>query len=554
MHASATDAKLSADLEDVRQKLRALIEAGRVDEALDLVLALLAQVRDNHTTLSVRLHNALRALYGRKSEKMTSDQLALLFEQIAEPVPPGAQDIVAQAQADKDTSESDTVEQPAEPARPARGRRGRSPLPAHLPREERELRVPEPERRCGKCGADKQCIGWLVEGEMLEFVPAQFKVIVPRREKLACPNCPAEGVCTAPSDKVMERGRPGPGLLAHVVVSKGQDSLPLYRQCQMYERAGVSIAPSTLGEWFGFACEVVAPIAHAIRERVLESFVIRADDTGIRVLDRAHPKGVKLGHLWGYVGDDGLVAFDYTPSWEAKGPLAFLAQFRGFVQGDGYAGFKAGLERARGQPIIAEERRLGCGMHVRRKFEQAADAGDARGAVALAYFRKLYDVERACKDEALGAEGRKQRRDELSLPVLDELYAWIHQLHPRLVPGDKLHTATRYAINQEAVLRRCFDDGRFEIDNGEVERQLRRVALGRKNFLFAGSDKGAVRLATAYTLLGSCHMRGLNPLAYLADVIDKVQNGWPKSRLVELLPDAWTPPVVPSVAPASAPS
>jgi hypothetical protein len=267
--------------------------------------------------------------------------------------------------------------------------------------------------------------------------------------------------------------------------------------------------------------------------------VIRADDTGLRVLDRSHPKGVKLGHMWGYVSDDNLVAFDYTPTWEAKGPHNFLEGFRGFLQGDGYAGFKAGLTRERGDPIIAEERRLGCAMHIRRKFEQAADA---RGAIALAYFRKLYDIERSCKTEGVDFEARKSRRDQLSRPVVDELYRWIHELHPRLVPGTSLHAATRYAINQEPVFRRCFDDGRFEIDNGEVERQLRRIAIGRKNFLFAGSDAGASRLAVAYTLLGSCHMRGIDPLAYLTDVIDKLQNGWPRSQLSELLPDAWKSP------------
>lgn len=139
--------------------------------------------------------------------------------------------------------------------------------------------------------------------------------------------------------------------------------------------------------------------------------------------------------MWGYVGDNNLVVFDYTPTWEATGPRAFLRGFAGFVQGDGYAGFKTALTREDGDPIVDTRRRLGCGMHVRRKFEQAADAGDARGAIALAYFRKIYDVERLCKDQRLAPDARKQRREELSLPVVDELYAWVRELHPRLVPG-----------------------------------------------------------------------------------------------------------------------
>lgn len=530
------DEELSPDLRGVRRQLEKLAKEGRVDELISQVVELLTQVRDDNTRLRVRLGNALRALYGRKSEKVSSEQLALLFEELGDDVPQGARDALDASQDD----EQGEVERPKQRPRSATGRQGRRPLPDDLPRETRVVRVPDELRVCPTCGQDKSCIGY-IRSQLLEFVPAHFKIIDEEREKLACKSC-GDGVVAAPSAKPMDRGRPGPGLLAHLVVSKGQDSQPLYRQAQIYKRCGVSIAPSTLGEWHAFACDVLEPITRAIVARVLSSLVIRADDTGIKVLDPKHPKGVKLGHLWGYVGDQDLVAFDYTPTWEAKGPQAFLELFDGYIQGDGYAGFKALLERQRGSPIVAEERRLGCGMHIRRKFEQAKDAGDARGAIALAWFRRLYEVEREAKEAAMTAAERKALRDEHSLPVLEELYEWIDQTHDELVPDTPLYKATRYARNQEQAFRRCFSDGRFEIDNGEVERQLRRVALGRKNFLFAGSDKGAVRLAVAYTVLGSCHMRDIDPLAYVTDVIDKVQNGWPKSRLGELLPDAWQPP------------
>jgi len=533
------------DLAAVRGKLEELAKAGRVDELLDIVVMLLEQVRADNTALQVKLHNALRSLYGRRSEKVPLEQLALLFDELGAQAPEAARDLVdaEQKQAEQ------TVEQPEGSPKPLRRRRGRSPLPDTLPREKRVVRVPDELRVCKSCGAEKECIGH-IRSELLEFVPAYFKVVELCREKLVCKQC-EEGLVTAPNEKPMERGRPGPGLLAHLLVSKGQDSQPLYRQSQMYARAGVTLSPSTLGEWHAFACEVLEPIARAVRYRVLASLVVGADDTGIRVLDRDHPKGVKLGHMWGYVGDDGLVFFDYTPTWEAKGPLSVLEHFEGWLQGDGYAGFKAALTQEGGEAIIPEERRLGCAMHIRRKFEQAADAGDARAAIALAYFRKLYEVERGCRADGVGPDERKARRDENSIPVLDELYAWIEQLHPTLVPGDKLHAATRYARNQEKVFRRCFDDGRFEIDNGEVERQLRRVALGRKNYLFAGSDEGARRLAIAYTVLASCHRCGVDPLAYATDVIDKVQNGWPLLRMAELLPDVWTRPASVPAAPGA---
>jgi hypothetical protein len=187
-------------------------------------------------------------------------------------------------------------------------------------------------------------------------------------------------------------------------------------------------------------------------------------------------------------------------------------------------------------------------MHIRAKFEKAKDH-DARAAVVLACFQKIYRIEAACKEEGLSHQARLARRKEQSLPIIDELYRWIHEMHPRLIPRSPLHAATTYAINQEAAWRRCFDEGRFEIDNGEVERQLRRIALGRKNYLFAGSDKGAERLAIGYTVFAECRIHGVNPLAWATDVIRKLQDGWPRSRLDDLLPDAWSK--MPSADPAT---
>lgn len=178
-------------------------------------------------------------------------------------------------------------------------------------------------------------------------------------------------------------------------------------------------------------------------------------------------------------------------------------------------------------------------MHIRSKFEKAAKTDDTRAVISLSYFKKTYRVEATCKQELLSSDARQPRREAESLSAVDELYEWIHALHPGLVPKTPLHKATQYAIGEETMWRRYFTDGRFEIDNGEVERQLRRVALGRKNYLFAGSDKGAERLAVAYTVFGSCHMRGIDPLAWATDVIAKLQDGWPLSRLDELLPDRW---------------
>jgi transposase len=530
------------DLADIRRKLEQLASNGRTDELIEIVLALLARARETNTALAVRLQNALRALYGRKSAKVGVDQLALLFAELGKDLAPAGSDATesppSEAAESHKPDASGEVPQPPEPPKPPRGRGGRSPLPPNLPRQEQIVQLPEAARTCSQCGANKTCIGH-VESEVLEFVPAQFCVIVEKREKLVCPTCVEEGVVTAPSEKVMDRGRPGPGLLAHITVKKSQDSMPLYRQTQEYERYGVSLSPSTLGDWSAFALDVMRPVADRIAVHVVRSGYIRGDDTGLKVLDRDHPEGVKRGHVWAFVGA-GLVAFHYAPNWKAEHPAGFLRDFKGYLQGDGYAGYAAMLrDDDTGELVVPDARRLGCGMHIRAKFESATKTGDARAAVAIRYFQNLYRVEASCKNEGLSAEQRKARRDELSLPVVDELYAWIHELHLRLVPKSPIFVATQYAINQEDAWRRCFTDGRFEIDNGEVERQLRRVATGRKNYLFAGSDKGAERLAVAYTVFGSCHMHGVDPWAWATDVIRKLQSGWPMSRLDELLPNVW---------------
>jgi transposase len=529
------------DLAHVRSKLLSMAQEGRFDELVELVVGLLARVRDENTALAARLQNALRMLYGRRTEKVSAEQLTLMLDALGKDAPEAAREAI----------EEPPPEPPnAEPKRPP-PHKGRTALPAHLPRKPKTVRVPEAERKCAECGAEKTCIGY-IRSEVLEFVPAQFVVVEEDREKVACPACQA-GVVAAPSEKVMDRGRPGPGLLAKIVVDKFEDAMPLYRQAKEYERMGVRLSPSTLGDWSAFAVDVLEPLWRRIAKTVLSSGYVRCDDTGLRVLDRDHPQGVKKGHVWAYVGD-GLVVFHYTPNWSADGPAAFLKGFRGHLQGDGYAGYDKilagqvhqGDDEIVAAPLVSTERRLGCGMHIRRKFEEASKLGDARGAVALALIRRIYELERDYKDRGLSAEERLAERTARSVPIVGELYRWIHDIHPQQIPSMPLYKATRYAIKHEAAWRRCFSDGRFEIDNGEVERRLRWVALGRKNFLFAGSDRGAERLAIAYTVTGSCHMNGVNPLAYLTDVIEKLQSGWPKDRLDELLPNLWKPELVAS--------
>jgi transposase len=523
----------SEDLATMRKALLGMAQEKGAEAVITMLVEVLGKARAQNTQLQARLEQLLRQLYGRKSEKVSTAQLSLLLqglgEQAAASAPPSTEE----------TAGDGDVAQPAERPRRLGGRKPRRELPANLARETKTVPVPARERVCARCGTDKQCIGHL-KSEVLEFVPAHFKIVELLREKLACPKCES-GVVTAPSEKVMDRGRPGPGLLANLLVEKFQDAMPLYRQAQGYERCGVSLSESTLGDWCAFGCDALEPVAKRLAQRIIGRDYIRADDTTMRVLDRDHVNGVKRGHLWAFVAGK-LVAFHYAPDWKAERVSEFLRGFTGHLQGDGYAGFEEILEPPEGRPPdVPNERRLGCGMHLRRKFEEAANGGDPRGAIALSYFKQIYRIEETCKAEGLEPQARHARRQAESLPIVDDLYRWIYELYPKEVPKTPLYKALVYAVNQEEHWRRCFSDGRFEIDNGETERQLRRVALGRKNYLFAGSDKGAERIAVAYSVLGTCHMNGVNPLAYLTDIIEKLQNGWPKTRLDEILPDCWQP-------------
>ena len=273
-------APTAEDLRDVAAKLRELAEAGRTEELITLVLSLLEQMRSENSQLTQQIHLLLRRAYGRSSEKVDASQLALLFDELAEDQAPDSAKACIKVP-DAPSLHGDE-QQPPPKKKGRKRRRGRQPLPPDLPREPREVRVPDEERTCPVCGKDKQCIGHLVS-EVLEFVPAHFKVIEERREKLACPDGCETSVSAAPSEKVYDRGRPGPGLLAHLVVSKFQDSLPLYRQSQIFRRSGVRIPASTLGLWASFAIECIQPIAMRILRWALRSHCLQVDDTGLAV-------------------------------------------------------------------------------------------------------------------------------------------------------------------------------------------------------------------------------------------------------------------------------
>lgn len=453
-----------------------------------------------------------RHRFGRRSEKLTEGQLLLEMAAAIE--------------------ESPRSPAPPKPPRaePKKGH-GRRMIPADLLRLPLVHEPPPDQLSCGKCGKKLVRIGQEI-AEQLEYEPARLYVIQHIRPKHACDDCEANVVIADPATGPIDKALPGAGLLAKVLVDKYADHLPLYRQSKIWARQQILIPESTLCGWVGRAAELLAPIAEAVKQDVLASKVIKTDDTPIRVLDRALKGRSRTGRLWPYVGDRAhpQVFFEYTPSREQKWPAQMLGSFAGYLQGDFYPGY---------ENLCADGRikQVGCWAHARRKFYDAQTTDSERAPVALAYIGKLYEVERQIKD--LSAHERKERRQLQSRPILEEMKTWMQA--QRVLPQSPIAEAIGYVFGGWAALTRYLEDGDLSIDNNECEQECRPVAVGRKNWLFAGSDAGGVRAAILYTLILSCRKTGINPFEYLRDVLLRVSRQL-TSRIGELMPRNWKPP------------
>jgi len=291
-------------------------------------------------------------------------------------------------------------------------------------------------------------------------------------------------------------------------------------------------AAATLSDWVRAASELLGPVAGAIHRRVMGAHVIQCDDTGLTVLDKSREKGSKRGHQWSLVGDRVWVSFHYTPTWEKEGPQRILKDRVGWLQADGYKGY---------EDLFAEGRcvEVGCWAHARRYFVDALQAGDPRAAVAVNWINELFALERLAGASGLEGDERKRFRAEQSAPVLDKLGTWAKAARPSAEPKSPLGQALTYLVNQWTALKRFLEDGALELSNNGCERSLRGIAIGRKNWLFAGSDAAAARAAIIYTVIGTAVLHGLDPWAYVKDLIEKIAQDWKQSRLDELLPGAW---------------
>jgi transposase len=493
--------------------------------------AMLAAERAENERLRQIIKELQRHRFGRRAESLPVDQLLLGLEE-----------------AEQVEAESLAGEEAADPAKRevhARKRRAnRGSLPLHLPRIEQVIDLAD--KTCPCCRGQLHAMGE-DRSERLDIVPAQFRVIVTRRPKYACRTC-EEVVVQAPAPpRLVEGGIPTEATVAHVLVSKYADHLPLYRQAQIYARQGVSLDRSTLADWVGKAAFLLRPVHERLFERLKASTKLFADETTAPVLDPGRGR-TKTGQLFAYARDDRpwggadppAVAYLYAPDRKAETITRHLTSFVGTLQVDGYAGYRA----------LAEKNAVSlafCWSHVRRKFYELAQSGPAPIATeALERIGELYKIENDIRGRT--ADERRAARQQRSRPIIAALEPWLRDKLLLVSQKTKLAEAIRYALSRWAGLARFLDDGRIEIDSNVVERAIRPIALNRKNALFAGSDGGGEHWAAIASLVETCKLNAVDPQAYLADVIARIVAGHPQSKLDELLPWAYAPPPLKAVA------
>jgi transposase len=481
--------------------------------------------------LKLQIARLRRMQFGRSSEKIarTIEQLELRLEELEAETPA--------ASAETSSSPSFNAEQssPAESASSPKGEKSkRRDLPAHLPC--REV-VHEPSCACPTCGGEMRKVGEDVT-KVLDYIPGHFEVVKHIRPALSCRRC--ESMVQSPMPSLpIERGLPGPGLLAHILVSKYCDHQPLYRQSGIYARDGVDLDRAIMAAWVGKVTALAAPLVEAAANHVMAADKLHADDTPVPVLAPGTGK-TKTGRLWVYLRDERpyggrappAVVYRYSPDRKGEHPRAHLAHFHGFLQADGYSGFGPLYATAIGQPASVTE--VACWAHVRRYFYDIHVASNAPIATeALQRIAQLFDVERAAMGRS--PEQRRLLRQRLARPVIDDLAAFLDASLATISGRGDLAKAIRYARSRWIALTRYLDDGTLEISNNAAERAIRPLALGRKNYLFAGSDAGGERAAAAYTLIETAKLNELDPEVYLREVLGRIADH-PINRIGNLLP------------------
>jgi transposase len=549
------------------------------------MIVTLRQARLGREQLEQRIRLLLQRIYGPRTERFHPDQ-GLLFD-----LEQGAGDDAAR---DSLTSTSPADDESERPARKRRGKpHGRGQLSTDLPRRPQHHELTEAERLCC-CGQLRVDIGTDIR-ERVDWQPASLFVWQHIVHKYLCRTCatksaeasmtasrqapptsttekatsetatttprigdntatstdpvtppasaalPTRGpaIISAPTPPPpIAKGLPGAGLLAYLIVSKYFDHLPLHRLEAILARQGYRVARSTMCDWMAASANALEPLYDRMVEIVLQSAWLHTDDTPVK--NQGHAPGTTaLSRFWIYWGDrtHPYNVFDFTINRKRDGPQKFLEDFRGYLQADAFSGYDA-LYLPSPRDGVASILEVACHAHARRKFHEARGSDDLRAHQALAYYRQLYALERGAKDAGLDDEGRWQMRRDFSVPILAEFHAWLVQQQPQVLPKSPMNEALGYALNNWTALTRFTEAGFLEIDNNVAEREMKRIAIGRKNWLFVGSDKGGKTAAVLFSFTSTCHRLGIEPWAYLQDVLTRLP-GLPAERLDELLPDHW---------------
>jgi transposase len=482
-----------------------------------------------------------RMLFGRRSERLLPEDAGqgLLFGSVE----PQAQESQPAAQEEQTAPEAGQSEEDEEPAPRRKSRHhGRRPLPEHLMRCIHDIHPPAEEQTCSCCGQAKTLFGADITEE-LEMIPPKYFVNQYVRHKYACPHCQGDVSQGPLPARPIDKGIPGPGFLADLVAGKYSEHLPLYRLQERYRRANIELSLSSLCDWVAQVASLTAPIVEAMKQLLLSSRKVHTDDTPITVLDpAAWPVHSRKGYMWVYISETGDVVFDYTDSHNRDGPASFLKEYRGYLQADAFSGY----DRIYAGGFIHE---VACWAHARRKFYDTLGYYPEQARRILAMIAGLYAVESRARKRRVPAERLLAWRQRFSRRRLARLRRYLDELSVQVLPKSPLGKAISYTLNNWQALNRYTEAAFLDIDNNVSERQIKQLVIGRKNWMFAGSEQGARNAAILVGLVVSCKLAGVDPFAYFRDVLTRVSTH-PASRVHELIPREWKLRFGPQTAPA----
>lgn len=477
--------------------------------------------------LRLQIEQLCRHRFGQRSEHFNPSQNVLGFAwvEVDQSTTPEATPLA---------TPGDWTDGTDEPAVKAKGAHGRSKLPKNLPRARVVYDPPkEKTESCAECGLPMKKFGEEIT-TLLGFIPASAYIKELVRPKLCCsdPTCSSKPIIAAMPPRAVPKGSADAGMLAHVVLSKFGDHLPLYRLRDILKRHGITIAESTLGDWCEQVAKLFGPLYETLKKAVLASQVLQTDDTPIAVREPGE-KETHKGHLWAYLGDRTarFVFYDYSPDWKGEHPQHILRDFKNKLVSDMYPGYceVCGPGKATA---------CGCNAHARRYFDKVKSTAPAICATALSYYQKLYRIEKEAAD--LDDDARRELRQKKAKPIWDEYKLWLERQRGLVDPSGGVADAIKYAQKHWVALTHYLDDGAVPIDNNACERRLREIGTGRRNWIALGSDEGGHRAAVLYSIVQSAKMHGLDPFKYLQDLLERLPTH-PEGQLAELLPDRWKP-------------